>query len=141
AEDFPMSFGTNEDVLTDNEIGIVVEDAGGDDVHGLARIGVWSMGAAYAAESMLGPVDDEVLPTAPQEAVIFDHHLRGRGGARSLAATRAVADHNFRMLVGDLKADTAAQATAPKHCDKPSAFSQCRSAPDETCLSDQLWRA
>jgi len=46
AEDFPMSFGSNKDVLEDNKTGIVVEDAGGDDVHSLARVGVRRMSAA-----------------------------------------------------------------------------------------------
>jgi hypothetical protein len=55
-EDFPMSFGSNKDVLANNELGIVVENAGRDDVHSLAQVGVRRMSAAHAAERMLGSV-------------------------------------------------------------------------------------
>ena len=57
-----MSLGTNEHVLANNETGIVVENAGGDDVHSLARVGVRCMSAAHAAECMLGPFTTRSSP-------------------------------------------------------------------------------
>src|SRR5215475_1019501 len=102
-------------MLADNELGIGVKNARRDHVHGLARVAVRRVPAAFAAERMFRAALYKILPREPHQLIIAGDDIGRRAGARGFPAQRAMADDDLRVHSRNLETYSFAQTASHEH--------------------------